>query len=134
MTVSLDIDAYATLLRSQNLANQVYVGYAAKDAPKPVIVVRRSGGDRNVTFGGDDGSLVNTNVEHQVLGAKASDAVPIADALIEYLNGAWPVACGTRTIVGVVCDEVEDLADPPQDDSDNWLTGVSFSADIQTTG
>jgi hypothetical protein len=122
------------LLRAQNLANQVYVGFAPKKAPKPAIVVRRTGGDRNATLSGDDGSLVNTNVEHQVLGAKASDAVLVADALVAYLNGCWPVACGTRTIVGVVCDEVEDLADPPQDDSDNWVTGTQFTALVQTTG
>jgi hypothetical protein len=127
---TLDIEAYATFLSAQNLAKKVFTRYAPMLAPKPCIIVSRSGGDRNDTFEANDGSLVSTTVKHQVLGAKPSDADPIADQLLGFLEGCWPVTAGSRTIVGIQCEEPTDVADPPQDGSDNWLNAVEFDVTI----
>ncbi len=132
MSATFDVEAYATFLGSQSLGlKQVYTRYAEFKAPKPCLIVSRSGGDRNDTFDPNDGSLASIVVKHQVLGAKPSDADPIADALIGFLEDCWPATVGGREIVGIQCEEPTDVADPPQDGSDNWQNAVEFDVTIQ---
>jgi hypothetical protein len=141
------LDGLCILLRQQNFAGvkQVFAVNAEQltkplgpnESDRPQILVSRSGGDRNPTLEGNDGSLVNTDVDITVRDTNVIRASGIADLVIEYLEGAWPVvitcANGNREIVWVNCQEPNDLGQSPNDGSDNWDIGSKFTATIQHT-